>query len=80
MDDKAFKREAEMDRSEKKDCEDCQGDGIVFLIPAEGPWACHCPHGEKYRQPIYAPSDKKKEKPLYLKVYRPRKPQLPYKD
>lgn len=56
-------------------CEHCR-DGLVFTKNLKGEtkiYACICPEGDKHRQPMFAPSDKDKIRPMYLPVWKPRK-------
>lgn len=57
-------------------CEHCHGEGMVFTQNKEGrqkAYACSCPSGERHRQPMFAPIDKEKARPIYMPVYQPRK-------
>ena len=64
-------------------CELCR-DGLVHTRDAKGyerVYACTCSLGEPHRQPVFAKSDKDKERPFTLPTYKPKTPQnLPYKD
>lgn len=55
-------------------CEACR-DGLVFTKNAKNEtkmYACNCPMGDVYKQPMFAPSDKEKQRPLYLPVWKPK--------
>lgn len=55
-----------------EDCSICHDTGLVFTKTSKGinkTYACRCPKGAPNREPMFSPSDKKRERPFFMDVY-----------